>query len=157
MKDTRVIGIDPGPRSVGYAYVEGRRNDVKRAIVGSWKLNAKGEGERLSCVFDTLEEMLERFMPDAVAVEDVYTHKNPKLSLRIGEVKGVIKMCCWKNKVDYFEYTPSTVKKQVGGNGLATKREIRRALRFYVGDMKFHDEHGTDALAVAICHIMRRK
>lgn len=157
LRDIRVIGIDPGPKSVGYAYVEGSRNNIKRVEVGSLRFVVKDDGERLGRIFEAMEEIFGRFLPDAVAVEDVYTHKNPRLSLKIGEVKGIIKMFCWKKEVKCYEYTPATVKKQVGGNGAATKKDIRRALRFYVGDVRYPDEHGADALAVAICHIMRVK
>ena len=55
-----------------------------------------------------------------------------------------------------FEYSPNLVKQTVTGHGHADKEGIQKFLKQYLGisEFKTHDE--SDAVAIALCHLLNR-
>jgi crossover junction endodeoxyribonuclease RuvC len=145
----RVIGIDPGIRRIGYAVIEVTGKKVEGVVSGSLNLPTDAE-KRISVFSKFVEGLLNTYKPYAVAVEDVFSAKNPKVAFRIGEVKGILKFLCLLKKVKIFEYPPAEIKKRISGNGLAKKEQMRKALKFWIGDIKLPDAHSADAIAVAL-------
>jgi crossover junction endodeoxyribonuclease RuvC len=85
------IGIDPGSRITGYGLVERRGRDI--AYVASGVIRAgksRDVSERLLEIKRGLEGVIERYHPAALAVEEIFMAKNPKSTLTLGEVRGVI-------------------------------------------------------------------
>jgi crossover junction endodeoxyribonuclease RuvC len=145
----RVIGIDLGIRKIGYAVIEVKGEKVEGIVSGSISLPPDSD-ERISVFSKFVEQLLTTYKPFAVALEDVFSARNPRVALKMGEVKGILKFLCLVNRVKIFEYPPAEIKKRISGNGLAKKEQMRKALRFWIGDIKLPDAHSADAIAVAI-------
>ncbi len=151
------VGVDPGSYVTGYGLVENRGREIVYLDSGIIKIK-KGtpRAERLLQVKDGLDEILEKYGPDDVAVETVFISKNVKSAFSLAEVRGVILLSAIQAGKRIFEYSPREVKCSVTGTGTATKMQVAAM----VGKLfKLNEQPATtdetDALAIAFCHILR--
>jgi len=112
--------------------------------------------ERLLDVKKGLDGVIERYRPTVLAVEDVFMAKNPKSTLTLGEVRGVVLLAAAEAGIPVHEYSAREVKSSVVGAGGAHKSQVAamvtRLLRF---DHEPETEDESDAVAVAFCHAIR--
>src|ERR1700738_3629796 len=88
----RVLGIDPGSETTGWGVVEGDGNGRKYRLIefGALKLSPSASfSSRLLKISCGLEEVIARLKPDACAIEDAFYAANPKVTLKLGQVRGV--------------------------------------------------------------------
>ena len=69
-----------------------------------------------------MNELLRRFRPDAVAVEELFWNTNQTTGIRVAEARGVLLLAARQNLVSIYEYTPLQVKQAVVGYGRAEKK-----------------------------------
>jgi crossover junction endodeoxyribonuclease RuvC len=86
-----VLGIDPGTASTGWGAVEQEGNRLRSLGHGCIVTSAKSETHlRLRQIYDESLTLLERFRPDAVAIEELFVNVNVKTALAVGHARGVI-------------------------------------------------------------------
>lgn len=123
--------------------------------LGAIRLNkSKTTAQRLEQVFRELTAELERWQPDAVAIEEVFYSVNAKSALKLGQVRGVALLAAACQGLPVAEYAPLKIKSSVVGYGLAKKDQVQ----FMVARLLSLSElpqpaDAADALAIAICHI----
>jgi crossover junction endodeoxyribonuclease RuvC len=155
----RVFGIDCGTEVTGYGVVEsddaGRQPRLKMMAMGAIRLvKSKTTAERLEQVFVALSAELERWKPDAVAIEEVFYSVNAKSALKLGQVRGVALLAAAVQGLPVAEYAPLKIKSSVVGYGLATKEQVQFMVARLLELAKVpQPADAADALAVAICHI----
>jgi crossover junction endodeoxyribonuclease RuvC len=114
----------------------------------------KTTAERLEQVFRELTAELERWEPDAVAIEGVFYSVNAKSALKLGQVRGVALLAAACRKLPVAEYAPLKIKSSVVGYGLAKKEQVQFMVARLLGlDVVPEPADAADALAIAICHI----
>jgi crossover junction endodeoxyribonuclease RuvC len=155
----RVFGIDCGTETTGYGVVDscdtGREPKLIMKAMGAIRLKKTlSTAERLEQVFRELTTELERWTPDAVAIEEVFYSVNAKSALKLGQVRGVALLAAASQKLPVAEYAPLKIKSSVVGYGLAKKEQVQ----FMVARLLELTEvpqpaDAADALAIAICHI----
>ena len=110
--------------------------------------------QRLEEVFRELTEELERWTPDAVAIEEVFYSVNAKSALKLGQVRGVALLAAARLGIPVAEYAPLRIKSSVVGYGLAKKEQVQfMVARLLTLAQLPEPADAADALAVAICHI----
>lgn len=151
------IGIDPGSRITGYGLVERRGAEIVYIASGIITTEAAGSIERrLLTIKRGLDEVIERFHPEAIAVEEIFMAKNPKTTLTLGQARGVALLAAAEAGVPVFEYTPREVKSSITGAGAAHKSQVAAMVgRLMKLDHEPETEDETDAIAVAFCHAIR--
>jgi crossover junction endodeoxyribonuclease RuvC len=155
----RVFGIDCGTEITGYGVVEsddtGRQSRLLMKAMGAIRLaKSKSTAERLEQVFRELSAALERWEPDAVAIEEVFYSVNAKSALKLGQVRGVALLAAACRKLPVAEYAPLKIKSSVVGYGLAKKEQVQfMVARLLQLDQVPQPADAADALAIAICHI----
>ncbi|MEW5803289.1 MAG: crossover junction endodeoxyribonuclease RuvC [bacterium] len=150
----RIMGIDPGIAHTGYAVVECRNQELTLLDVGIIKTSSEDcFPARLKKIGISLEEIIEKFHPGEISVEDIFIATNPRLALKLGQARGVAVFVAVKAQVAIYEYTPLQVKEAIVGYGRATKDQVRKMVRVLLNlkELKVHDD-ASDALAVAVCH-----
>lgn len=153
----RILGIDPGYHRCGFAVVESNGRQVQ--LTGSGTIVTK-RGEtlavRLHALALELEQLLSKWQPDWLAVEEIYFTKNAKTAIGVAQARGVVLERSAAAGVPVAEYTPTTVKSQLTGNGQADKQQVAFMVARHVSldDGKRLDDE-LDAIAVALCHAMR--
>ncbi len=150
-----VLGIDPGYAIVGYGIVTCSGFNYRPLGSGAILTEADTPFEdRLSVIYDTLSELIEKVRPDAIAIESLYFQNNQKTAIKVAEARGVILLCARQAGVKIFEYTPLQVKTAVTGYGKAKKPQVMEMTKRLLSLSKMPRFDDTcDALAVAICHI----
>ena len=155
---TRVIGIDPGLNITGYGVVTARGSDVKLVEAGVVRLPpAKGDNlpARLESLFNELQEIMQEFSPQAMCLEEVYSHADyPRTAILMGHARGVICLAAKLQGIPVLSFSAKRVKQSVTGNGNASKSQVQRAVQNYFSLTSVPQPADVaDALAVALCYV----
>jgi crossover junction endodeoxyribonuclease RuvC len=155
----RVFGIDCGTEVTGFGVVESddgaRAPRLECRALGAVMLTKSHSlPVRLDQVFRELTAELERWRPDAVAIEEVFYSVNAKSALKLGQVRGVALLAAARQRIPVAEYAPLKIKSSVVGYGLASKEQVQFMVARLLGlDTLPQPADAADALAIAICHI----
>ena len=155
----RVFGIDCGTEVTGFGIVESDDTQREPRLVckamGAIRLKKSLKtAERLEQVFRELSSELERWQPDAVAIEEVFYSVNAKSALKLGQVRGVALLAAACQKLPIAEYAPLKIKSSVVGYGLAKKEQVQFMVARLLNLTEIPEPaDAADALAIAICHI----
>jgi len=149
-----IFGIDPGIAIVGYGVIEYKGNKFKVIDYGSVQTtNDYSFPIRLKMVYDEICKLLDKYNPDALAIEELFFNKNAKTAISIGQARGVLILAAINKGMEVYEYTPLQVKQGVVGYGRADKRQIQEMVKILLNLDKIpKPDDVADALAVAICH-----
>lgn len=149
-----ILGIDPGSITTGYAFLE--KNGTNLKVLEYGVLHAPADHaleDRLLHIVSKLEDLLDRYRPDALSMEGVFFAKNAKSALVLGHIRGAVLVACRKHGLTYSEYPPKVVKQAVTGNGNANKEMVANMIFAHLG-IKGSDLplDASDALAIAWTH-----
>ena len=139
---------------MGFGVVEQRANRLRPIEYGVVRTPAGMPlHNRLELVFLGVVEILERYHPEAAAVESLFFNVNARTALAVGQARGVALLACARAGCELFEYTPQQVKQSVVGYGKADKAQVQEMVKVLLGlsDIPRPDD-AADALGVAICH-----
>ena len=150
-----VLGIDPGTATTGHgvgAYQAGREKLIE---YGTITTPADMEmAHRLLLISQNLSKLIQVFKPDAVAIEQIFFHKNAKTVITVAQARGVAMLAAAREGIAIGEYTPLQIKQSVVGYGKADKKQVQIMVQkiLTIPEIPRPDD-AADALAVAICHI----
>jgi crossover junction endodeoxyribonuclease RuvC len=156
----RVLGIDPGLETTGYGVVDCRNGDVRLVEAGVIRPTRKhGDGlpMRLKTLFDGITEVIREFEPQALCLEEVYSHASfPRTSILMGHARGVICLAAELQNVPVINLPAKRIKKALTGSGNASKAQVQRAIQQKFSLARFpHPPDVADALAAAVCFTNR--
>jgi crossover junction endodeoxyribonuclease RuvC len=155
----RIVGIDCGAERTGFGVIEsdGRLHRFLSAGVVRLKSHDALE-QRLKLIAAQLREVLSKFGPEAIAVEEVFHAVNAKSALKLAHVRGVALLIAAEAGLAVNEYSALEVKISVVGYGRAEKQQVQKMVCSLLGiTREFESYDATDALAVAICHATRAR
>jgi len=150
----RIIGIDPGFAITGYGIIDYKGNRFSVVEVGVISTEADQElSERLLKLSQGLDFLLNKYKPDAMAIEELFFNTNVKTAMKVGHGRGVAMLSAAKAGIKVTEYTPLQVKQAVVGYGRAKKEQVQQMVKVLLNlDRIPKPDDAADALAVAICH-----
>jgi crossover junction endodeoxyribonuclease RuvC len=150
----RVLGIDPGSQTTGWGVVEGDGRRYSLVAFGSVRVpSSLTFAARLLRICNGLEEVIAEHRPDACALEDAFLATNVKVSMKLGQVRGVVLLVAERAGLEIEEYAPRLIKQTVVGYGNAEKHQVQEMVRLLLSLKTAPSPHdAADALAVAICH-----
>ncbi len=149
-----ILGIDPGTAITGFGFLTDERGDMRPLDYGVIRTPSTDPLYlRLVKLYDTLQDLIKRYRPDAVAVEELFFARNAASALSVGHARGVVLLAIAQSGAELFQYKPAEVKQAVTGYGNADKRQIQEMVRLLLGlDTVPQPDDAADALAIAICH-----
>jgi crossover junction endodeoxyribonuclease RuvC len=151
----KILGIDPGTVIMGYGLIDSEGEEI--ALVDFGAISVPQDlniGERLSHLYNSLLEIIQKHRPAAVAVEQPFISKNVRSAMAIGRAQAVALLAAAKSGVPAFEYTPAQVKQRVANYGASGKEQIQEMVRLQLGLAEVpRPNDAADALAVALCHV----
>jgi crossover junction endodeoxyribonuclease RuvC len=113
---------------------------------------------RLLTIFTTINEILDRFKPDCLAIESAFYGNNVSSLIAMGRSSGIVLLAAAGRGIEVFEYAPRDIKKSVVGNGGASKEQVQRMVCAILEmERRPSPLDATDALAVALCHQNKAK
>lgn len=152
------MGIDPGLTRCGLSVVQaGRGRQVIPISVGVVRTPSEEElSTRLLRLSEAVEEWMDDYQPDVVAIERVFERGNVSTVMNTAHASGVLMLAAAKRGVPVHLYTPSEVKKAISGNGRADKKQMTVMVTRILGLTEApKPADAADALALAICHCWR--
>lgn len=171
-----ILGIDPGTATTGYGIIRipedilGREFDYGLELINYGNIftpKEKPMADRLWRLHRELNKVIEQFRPDQIVVEMLFFGANLKTAIMVGQARGVVMMSAAKYRIPLHEYTGLQVKLMVAGAGRADKKQVHDGVRKFLGragrkrnKLKVnwkggHLDDATDALAIAICHVLK--
>jgi crossover junction endodeoxyribonuclease RuvC len=154
----RVLGIDPGTLNLGYGVVDEEEGGMTMVVCGVLSLPAKIPVEkRLSLLYKRLGEIVARYGPDEVAIEEPFVAGNARSALAIGRAQAIAILAAADKDLPIFRYLPTQVKQQVTDYGGSGKAQVQQMVGLQLGLAEPpQPSDAADALAVAICHFHQR-
>ena len=154
----RVLGVDPGLQTTGYAVIEARSAAPHVCEAGVVR-SAEGRGTtdmapRLRVLYDGIGEVIDQYRPGVVVVEQLFAHyDHPRTAILMAHARGVILLAAAQRGVPVQSYNATRIKKTVTGNGHASKEQMQRAIQRELGLPQLPEPPDVaDALAAALCH-----
>lgn len=149
-----ILGIDPGVAIVGYSIVECKGNQFKAIDYGAITTSADVLfPDRIKHIYDRLIQIIDKYKPDDLAIEELFFNKNVKTAIKVGQARGVEILAAVNCGLEIYEYTPLQIKQAVVGYGRADKNQVQEMVKMLLNlKEKPKPDDVSDALAVALCH-----
>ena len=150
----RILGIDPGIATLGFGIIEKHCDREKYSNCGVITTPADlSLSERLMLIYNDLNQLIEAFKPDVVAIEELFFNTNAKTAISVAHGRGVAILAFKQALLPVYEYTPLQVKQAVVGYGRADKRQVMEMVKRLLNlNVNPKPDDAADALAVALCH-----
>ncbi|MFH1035103.1 MAG: crossover junction endodeoxyribonuclease RuvC [Pseudomonadota bacterium] len=159
----RVLGLDPGSLRTGWGVVEPAPDGRRLSLVAGGTIVSPAAwpfSERLRHIFEQTRQVIKRHQPLELAVEGVFTAKNARTALLLGQARGVALLAGALAGLSIHEYAPAAVKKALVGSGRAGKEQVRimveALLQQTLPPPREFSLDASDALAIAVCHLHSR-
>lgn len=152
---SRVLGIDPGLNTTGYAIVErrgGRLELIEAGIIRG--IDRVGMAGRLLEMHEGVADVIASFQPTALAIEELYSHyERPQTAILMGHARGVICLAAAQAGLTIHSYAATQIKRLLTGNGRAPKTQVQQAILSEFGLREMPEPPDVaDAMAIALCH-----
>lgn len=148
----RILGIDPGSRTTGYGIIDSDGYHSEYITSGVINAGDVDMSERLHIMFCGVQELLNQFSPQVMAIEKVFVHRNADSALKLGQARGAVICAVKQIALPVFEYTPTEIKKSVVGKGHAAKEQVQHMMKMLLNLSASPKADAADALAVGLCH-----
>lgn len=153
----RILGIDPGSRYTGFGVIDfSGFNHYSYVVSGVIKTNPKDNLPlKIHTLATSVQEIIDTYRPDEVAIEQVFININSAASLVLGQARGGILTAVSLKEIPIHEYTALQVKKAVVGNGKASKEQVQHMLVNMLKLSAIPAADAADAIAVALTHSLK--
>ncbi len=155
-----ILGIDPGYSRTGYAILNADKKR-KPALLASGVIETPAADDfpaRLLKLCCELSDIILEHKPTEMALEELFWSKNAKTAIGVAQARGALIATAAELGLSVAEYSPTTLKLGLTGNGGAAKAQVRfmveRILDIAPGSKRLDDEF--DALALALLHAMQK-
>jgi len=149
-----ILGIDPGSRVTGYGIVQSVDSGSEYITSGCIRTsNHFPLSEKLDEIFTGITQIIERYCPQEMAIEQVFMAKSAASALKLGQARGVAIVAATQLGLPVSEYAAKKVKQAVVGTGAAKKQQMQHMVRLLLNLNAVPQQDAADALAIAICHI----
>ncbi len=148
----RVIGIDPGLRSMGWGVISVEGSRLSHVANGVCRSEGDDLGARLLSLHQQLSDIFGEYAPDAAAVEQTFVNRDGAGTLKLGQARGIAMLVPAQAGICVGEYAPNAVKKTIVGVGHAEKHQIAHMIGIHFPGVSLAGPDAADALAIAITH-----
>ena len=141
-----IIGIDPGYERCGFAVMGPKMQLVNFGVI---KTTPKDFSLRLHEIGQDFEQLLKKYKPNVLSIEDLFFVQNVTTGLKVAEVRGMLIYQAVNFGCQIYEPKPVEVKSSFTGNGKADKNAMAK-----IAQMQFGIDPGTtldDAVDAIAC------
>lgn len=170
-----ILGIDPGTATTGYGVIKipddilSREYNYDIELISYGNISTPKEKvmqDRLQMIHSELTSVIEKYQPDQMVCEMLFFGANTRTAIMVGQARGVIMLTAAQHRIPFQDYTGLQIKLMVAGGGRADKKQVQEAVRKWLGKdgrkrAQFgklkggHIDDAIDALAIAICHVLK--
>lgn len=148
-----ILGVDPGTATLGYGIIDARKNKLTPLGYGCITTPKNiSSSARLKSLFDKLIDLIKKYEPQIMAVEELFFFKNAKTVITVAQARGMALLAAENKQINVYEFTPLQVKQAVSGYGKAEKHQVQKMVKaiLQLNEVPRPDD-AADALAIAIC------
>lgn len=146
-----ILGVDPALVNCGWGLIEA--NSGKFRFLASGVIRTKSDElmtSRLAKIASGFEDILAKYSPNLVAMEETFVNNNAVSSLKLGYARGAVMSVIGRHQLEFMELKPNLVKKTVVGVGHAEKSQVLHMIKLLIsGSLHITNFDESDALAVA--------
>ncbi|MDM8000601.1 MAG: crossover junction endodeoxyribonuclease RuvC [Dehalococcoidia bacterium] len=155
----RILGVDPGTLVMGYGVLEEIGDQPRMVSCGVLTTTSTAPiAERLRELYLGLVDVIVRFCPDEIAIEDPFVARNARSALAIGRAQAIAMLAAASHNRPVATYPPAKVKQGVADYGRSDKGQVQRMVCIQLGLSRVPGpSDATDALAVALCHLREKQ
>ncbi len=171
-----ILGIDPGTATTGYGVIKipddilGREFKYDIELITYGNIHTPKEKlmqDRLHMIYSALTKIIKEYKPDQMVSEMLFFGANTRTAITVGQARGVIMLTAAQHRIPFQDYTGPQIKLMVAGGGRADKNQVHDGVRKFLGKVGRrrnklkvnwkggHLDDATDALAIAICHVLK--
>lgn len=149
-----ILGIDPGTTVMGFGVLAVKGGAIRLVEAGAIRFDPSQDHTlKLRAIFRSTTEIIERHLPDDLAIEAQFFGKNVQSMLKLGRAQGVAIAAALQRDLSVVEYAPKRIKQSITGNGNAAKEQVAAMLLSILRITELPSStDATDAVAVAVCH-----
>lgn len=152
----KILGIDPGSRCAGFGIIGIQEGGYRYLASGTIKtVVGTTLAKRIESLAFSIQEIIEHYQPDEVAMEEVFINVNAAASLMLGQARGALMAAVALKKLPIYEYSALQVKKAVVGKGKARKEQVQLMVKQLLILSQAPSGDAADALATALTHIFQ--
>lgn len=129
---------------------------IEYVASGCIRINGDVLAERLQQVYAGVSEIITRYRPEEMAIEQVFMARNADSALKLGQARGVAIVAGANQALPVAEYAARRVKQSVVGNGGADKTQVQHMVAYLLKLPGLPQADAADALAIALCHAHTR-
>ena len=149
-----ILGIDPGIAIVGFGVIEKDNRGIRVIDYGVITTHKNTRTPvRLKQVYSGIMQLIEKYKPDAIALEELFFNNNVTTAINVAQARGVLLIAAANYTEQLYEYTPLQIKQALTGNGRAEKKQVQYMVKAILNLQSIpKPDDAADALAVALTH-----
>lgn len=149
-----ILGFDPGLATMGFGVISTDGHKHKLIDYGVISTPAKMPTPiRLKNIFADVCTVIDKYKPDAIAVEELFFNNNTTTAINVAQARGVLLAAASLKTDELYEYTPLQIKQAIVGYGRADKHQVQQMVMHFLSlDKVPRPDDAADGLAAAICH-----
>jgi crossover junction endodeoxyribonuclease RuvC len=154
----RVLAIDPGTLSCGYAVIDSDGSGMELLASGVISnKNTHAMPYRIKKTYDRLHEIIDANGPIThIAIETPFYSRNLQTFLKLGYIRGIVYLVSQEAVCGLIHFSPTEVKQWIAGKGNSTKEQVAMSVKLLFPEIGQHVKDDiTDAIAVGVCAIWR--
>ena len=158
-KQMIVLSYDPASlKNMGVAVcsidVKTKKIKVLESYTEVFDVSLENKDRRLIVIKNVTEGLIKKHGVNVVTIERSMGFGKHFVRNQLSEGTGVIKLVACQKNVPIVEISPGTLKKQITGNGRASKKEVMEAIlkMFSLDKKNLSSEHEADALGVCYAY-----
>ncbi len=154
-----ILGIDPGTATTGFGVIDYTNGEYSLLDYGCITTKFSDTiATRLHQISRDLDEIVNHWKPDTIAIEELFFSKNVKTAMHVAHARGAIMQKLAERGYPIHEYKPQQIKEAVCGYGRAEKKQIQKMVQIILKMQEIpRPDDAADALGTAICHASRLK
>ena len=157
LRPIRIIGIDPGLRTTGWASSRTQGSRLSFVACGCVRSDERlRTAARLRQLHEGLTQIVTAHAPHEAAVEETFVNRDPQSALKLGHARGIALAVPALAGLEVAEYAANLIKKTVVGAGHAGEKSSRDDGAHFLPRSVAATADAADALAVAITHAQHR-
>jgi crossover junction endodeoxyribonuclease RuvC len=152
-----ILGIDPGLTVTGYGLILAEERNCRALDFDVIAPPAKAPlAERLLRIHEAITDVIRSARPNEIAIED-FIVGHARAAVAVGEARAAAILAAAEEGLPVSLYKPLEVKQFVTSYGRGSKEQVSLMVQSLLGmDAPPQPEDAADALAVALCHWLRR-
>jgi crossover junction endodeoxyribonuclease RuvC len=151
----RVLGVDPGTQTMGWSVLQVEGKNIEIVESGVYRPKKKDRIERLVEIHNFTLELVKKYSPNIVSIEDTFFGKNVQSMIKLGEARSSAILAAALSGVDVATFAPREIKMALVGNGNATKEQVAFMVRTLLNFKADCPLDQSDAIAAAYCWAQR--